>query len=330
MTIPFSLALGRAAGRYAFAALLPLAAPWAPAQDYPNHPVRIVVPFAAGGPADIYARFIAMRLQESLGQPFIVEDKPGAGSIIGTDAVAKSAPDGYTLLLMSNTHTVNESLFATKPYQLRRDFAPIAPINSSDLVLVTRSTLAVADLGELLRLARAKPGSLSYASSGPGTPYHMAGELFKAMAGVSIVHIPYRGSSSARTDVLGGQVDMMFDAVPTMSEHIRAGKVKAMGTTGLVRSAVLPDVPTLAEAGVPKYEATIWLGLLAPKATPTAIVSRLNAEVSRIVGDPETARAWKAQGATPMLMSVAEFTRYIEADIAKWATIVRMSGAKAE
>ncbi len=303
---------------------------WAMAQDYPSHPVRVIVPFAAGGPADVYARFLARGLQESMGQPFIIDNRPGAGSLIGTDAVAKSAPDGYTLLLMSNTHTVNESLFATKPYVLLRDFAPIAPINASELVLVTRSTLPVNNLGELLKLAKAKPGSLSYASSGPGTPYHMAGELFKAMAGVSIVHIPYRGSSGARTDVLGGQVDMMFDAVPTMSEHIRAGKVKAMGTTGTTRSAVLPDVPTVAEAGVPKYEATIWLGLMAPKATPPAIVTRLNAEVSRIVAQPETARAWTAQGAAPMVMSVADFTAYVQADIAKWARIVKISGAKPE
>ena len=312
------------------AAALVAVSPWAAAQGYPSHAVRLIVPFAAGGPADVYARLLARCLQESLGQPFIVDNRPGAGSIIGTDAVAKSAPDGYTLLLMSNTQTVNESLFATKPYQLLRDFAPIAPINASELVLVTRSTLPVNNLADLLKLAKAKPGSLSYASSGPGTPYHMAGELFKAMAGVSIVHIPYRGSSGARTDVLGGQVDMMFDAVPTMSEHIRAGKVKAMGTTGTVRSAVLPDVPTVAEAGVPKYEATIWLGLMAPKATPPAIVARLNAEVSRLVGLPETARAWTAQGATPMVMSVAEFRRYVQGDIAKWARIVKISGAKAE
>ena len=330
MTTTLSRILRRSARRHCATALLAVAAPWALAQDYPNHAVRIIVPFAAGGPADIYARFIAMHLQESLNQPFVVEDKPGAGSIIGTDAVAKSAPDGYTLLLMSNTQTVNESLFATKPYQLLRDLAPVAPINYSDLVLVTRSSLPVANLAELLRLAKSKPGSLTYASSGPGTPYHMAGELFKAMAGVSIVHIPYRGSSGARTDVLGGQVDMMFDAVPTMSEHIRAGKVKAMGTTGLARSAVMPEVPTIAEAGVPKYEATIWLGLMAPKATPAAIVNRLNAEVSRIVGDPETARAWKAQGATPMVMGVADFTRYVQGDIVKWAKIVKISGAKVE
>ena len=304
--------------------------PGVAAQDYPTRPVRIIVPFAAGGPADVYARFLAQRLQESMGQTFIVDDRPGAGSIIGTDAVAKSAPDGYTLLLMSNTHTVNESLIATKPFQLMRDFAPVAAINSSDLVLVARSGLPATTLAELIAAAKAKPGALSYASSGPGTPYHMAGELFKAMAGVSILHIPYKGSSGARTDVLGGQVDLMFDAVPTMSEHIRAGKVKALGTTGTARSAVLPDVPTIAEAGVPGYEATIWLGLMAPKNTPAAIVARLNAEVVKIVANPDVAKAWKAQGASPMPMSVAEFTRYLDDDIVKWAHIVKVSGAKPE
>jgi tripartite-type tricarboxylate transporter receptor subunit TctC len=305
-------------------------APLVAAQDYPSKPVRIIVPFAAGGPADVYARFIAQRLQESMGQTFIVDDRPGAGSIIGTDAVAKSPPDGYTLLLMSNTHTVNESLIPNKPFQLMRDFVPVAPINSSDLVLVARSGLPASTLAELIAAAKAKPGALSYASSGPGTPYHMAGELFKAMAGVSILHIPYKGSSGARTDVLGGQVDMMFDAVPTMTEHIRAGKVKALGTTGATRSAVMPDVPTIAEAGVPGYEATIWLGLMAPKNTPAAIVARLNAEVAKIVANADTAKAWKAQGAIPMTMSTAEFTRYLNDDIVKWAHIVKVSGAKPE
>ena len=179
-------------------------------------------------------------------------------------------------------------------------------------------------------MAKSRPGALSYASSGPGTPYHMAGELFKAMAGVSILHIPYRGSAGARTDVLGGQVDMMFDAVPTMTEHVRAGKVKAMATTGLARSAVLPDVPTVDQAGVPKYEATLWLGLMAPKGTPPAIVERLNAEVVKIASNPDVIRAWKAQGATPMTMNVADFTRYMNDDIAKWARVVKISGAKAD
>jgi tripartite-type tricarboxylate transporter receptor subunit TctC len=298
------------------------------AQDYPVRPARVIVPFAAGGPADVYGRVLAQRLQEALGQPFVVDDRPGAGSLIGTDLVAKSAPDGYTLLLMSNTHTVNESLFASKPYQLMRDFAPITPINSSDLVLVGRTGLEARTLAELLRQARAKPGSLTYASSGPGTPYHMAGELFKAMAGVSIVHIPYRGSSGARSDVLGGQVDLMFDAIPTMAEHVRAGKVKAFGTTGSARSPVMPDVPTIAEAGVPGYEAVIWLGLMAPKGTPPAIVNRLHDEVARIVSSPEIAKAWIAQGATPMSMSVDDFGRYLAQDIDKWARIVKISGAK--
>ena len=300
------------------------------AQDYPARPVRIIVPFAAGGPADVYARFLATKLQESMGQPFVVDNRPGAGSIIGTDAVAKSAPDGYTLLLMSNTHTVNESLIATKPFQLMRDFAPIAPINSSDLVLVARGSLPVANVQELIAAAKAKPGAMTYASSGPGTPYHMAGELFKAMAGVSILHIPYKGSSGARTDVLGGQVDLMFDAVTTMTEHVRSGKVKALGTTGKTRSEVMPEVPTIAESGVAGYEATIWLGLMAPKNTPPQIVSRLNAEVGRIVGHPDVAKAWRVQGAVPMTMSVAEFTKYLNDDIVKWAHIVKVSGAKPE
>lgn len=198
------------------------------AQDYPAKPVRIIVPFAPGGSADVFGRFIAQKLQESLGQNFVVDNRPGAGSVIGTDAVAKSAPDGYTLLLMSNTHTVNESLIPNKPFQLMRDFVAIAPINYSDLVLVAKSSLPATSLQDVLMQAKAKADALSYASSGPGTPYHMAGELLKSMAGVSILHVPYKGSAGARTDVLGGQVDLMFDAIPTMSEHIRAGKVKAL------------------------------------------------------------------------------------------------------
>lgn len=300
------------------------------AQDYPSRPVRIIVPFAPGGSADVYARLLATKLQESWGQSFVIDNRPGAGSIIGTDAVAKSAPDGYTLLLMSNAHTVNESLIPNKPFQLLRDFAPIAPISSSDLVLVARADLPARDLGELLKLAKAKPGALSYASSGPGTPYHMAGELFKAMAGVAILHVPYKGSSAARSDVLGGQVDLMFDAVPTMVESIRGGRVKALATTGKTRSDVLPEVPTVDEAGVPKYEATIWLGLMAPKGTPPAIVAKLNAEIGRIVGAPEVAKAWKVQGTTPMVMGVDEFARYVADDITKWAHIVQVSGAKAD
>ena len=316
------------AGLALLAGLLPAIS--AQAQDYPSRPVRIIVPFAPGGSADVFGRFIAQRLQESMGQSFIVDNRPGGGSVIGTDAVAKAAPDGYMLLLMSNTHTVNESLIPNKPFMLMRDFVPVAPINASDLVLVTKTGLPFNTLAGLIAAAKLRPGNMSYASSGPGTPYHMAGELFKAMAGIAIVHIPYKGSSGARTDVLGGQLEMMFDAIPTMSEHIKAGKVVALATTGKTRSATLPDVPTMAEAGVPGYEATIWLGLMAPKGTPPAIVQKLNAEVAKITGNAEVRRNWAQQGSAPLTMGVDEFDRYLRADIAKWANIVKISGAKAE
>src|SRR6266481_9236094 len=250
---------------------------------YPTKPVKIVVPYSAGGPADIYARFIGDRLQKTLGQPFVIENRPGAGAIIGTDVVAKSAPDGYTLLMMSNTHTVNESLFSKKPYSLMRDLAPVSPINYSDLLLVVNPSVPAKNLKELIALAKAKPGVLNYASSGPGTPYHMAGELFKYMAGVDIVHVPHKGSDQARTAVLGGQVQMMFDAISTIVSHVRAGKLKGLATTGKVRSAVTPEIPTAAEAGVPGYEATIWLGLMAPAGTPRPILERLSAQVNKVL-----------------------------------------------
>ncbi|MFC6283086.1 MULTISPECIES: tripartite tricarboxylate transporter substrate binding protein [Polaromonas] len=302
----------------------------ATAQTYPSKPVKIIVPFAAGGPADNYARFIAQRLQDALGQPFVVDDRPGAGSVIGTDVVAKSAPDGYTLLLMSNTHTVNESLIPNKPFQLMRDFVAIAPINYSDLVLVANPALPASNLKELMAQAKAKPGKINYASSGPGTPYHMAGELFKSMAGISLVHIPYRGSSGARTDVMGGQVELMFDAVTTMAEQVKAGKVKALATTGKVRSDVLPDVPTMSEAGLPGYEATIWLGLMAPRGTPKAVVDKLNDTVSKIAGQADVRQIWIKQGAVPMVMTPEVFDKYARDDISKWAQVIKTAGIKVD
>jgi tripartite-type tricarboxylate transporter receptor subunit TctC len=311
-------------------AFVAVAAPLALAQDYPNRPVRIIVPFAAGGPADVYARFLGQRLQEALGQPFIVDNRPGGGSVIGTEAVAKSAADGYTLLMMSNTHTVNESLMQTKPYQLMRDFVAVAPVNYSDLVLVVHPSVKANTVAELVAEAKAQPGKMSYASSGPGTPYHMAGELFKAMAGVDILHVPYKGSAGARTDILGGQVQMMFDAVTVMAPHAREGKVRALATSGTSRSSVLPNVPTVSESGVPGYEATIWLGIMAPKNTPPAIVNKLNAEIVKIVSQPQVKGDWGKQGATGMAMSPPEFEKYMNADIIKWERIVKISGAKAD
>jgi tripartite-type tricarboxylate transporter receptor subunit TctC len=299
-------------------------------QAYPNRPVKIIVPFAASGPADNYARFVAQRLQEALGQTFVVDNRPGAGSIIGTDAAAKAAPDGYTLLMMSNTQTVNESLIPVRPFNLLKDFVPIAPINYSDLVLVAHPSVPAQNLPELIKYAKANPGKINYASSGNGTPYHMAGELFKYMAGVNMTHIPYKGSAAARTDVLSGQVDVMFDAVTTMTENIKAGKVRGLATTGRSRSTVAPELPTVNEDGVPKYESLIWLGIMAPTGTPDAIVQRLNTEINKIVNAPDVKATWAKQGAVAMSMTAPIFAKYVADDVAKWATIVKVSGAKAD
>jgi tripartite-type tricarboxylate transporter receptor subunit TctC len=247
---------------------------------------------------------------------------------VGTDAAAKSAPDGYTLLLMSNAHTVNETLIPNKPYSLTRDFVAVAPINYSDLMIVVNPGVKAATLQEFVALAKAQPGKLNYASSGPGTPYHMAGELFKSMAGVDIVHVPYKESSAARTGVIGGQVEMMFDAVTTMNEQAKGGKVRALATTGTSRSPVTPDLPTVSESGVPGYEAVIWLGVMAPKGTPGAIVSKLNAEIAKVVNRPDTRAEWAKQGASAMTMPPDEFSKYVAADIAKWEKVIKVSGAK--
>jgi tripartite-type tricarboxylate transporter receptor subunit TctC len=304
------------------------AASWS--QAFPSRPVKIVVPYGVGGPADIYARFLGAKLQETMGQSFVVEDRPGAGSIVGTDHVAKSAPDGYTLLMMSNTHTVNETLIPKKPFELMRDFAPITGVNYSDLLMVIHPSVPAGSLREFIALAKSKPGGLNYASSGNGTPYHMAGELFKAMAGVDLVHVPHKGSDGARNSILGGQVQMMFDAVPTMAANARAGKVKALATSGKSRSPVTPDVPTVSEAGVPGYESGIWLGLMAPAGTPRPILVKLNAEANKIIKSDEVKAAWAKQGVFPMGMSIEQFDRFLREEIVKWAKVVKVSGAKAD
>ncbi len=311
------------------AAALSLATPVA-AQDYPTRTVKIVVPFGAGGSADVYARIMGQQLQEALKRPFVVENRPGAGAVIGTDEVARSAPDGHTLLMMSNTHTTNETLIAQKSYQLMRDFVPVAPVNSADLAFVVHPAVQANTMAEFIALARSKPGALNYASSGPGTPYHMAGELFKSMSGTDIVHVPHRGSGEARTSVIGGHVQMMMDAITTMAPNVQAGQVKILGVTGAKRSAVLPDVPTVAEGGVPGYEATIWLGLMAPAGTPKPIVEKLNAEINKILARPDVQEAWAKQGAVPLVMTPEEFDRYLRADIEKWAQVVKVSGAKVQ
>jgi tripartite-type tricarboxylate transporter receptor subunit TctC len=302
-----------------------LAGAAARAEDYPVRPIRVVVPFGPGGPADVAARLIGNVLQESFGQPFVIENRPGAGGVIGTQEAAKSPPDGYTLLMMSNTQTANESLvpLAQRKYELMRDLVPIAPVNYSDLVIVVHPDVAARTLQDFIALAKSQPGKLNYASSGQGTPYHMAGELFKTMAGVDIVHVPYRNSGEARSGVIGGQVQMMIDAVPAMAPNIAEKQVRALATTGTARSNVLPDVPTVTEAGVPGYEATIWLGLMAPAGTPKPIIDKLNAAVSAFVRRPEILKLWQEQGALPMSMSPEEFDKFLRNDIAKWAEVVK-------
>lgn len=297
-------------------------------QDYPSRTVRFIVPFGVGGPADVYARVLAQHLSESLKQSFIVENRPGAGSIIGSDLVAKSPPDGYTLLVMSNTHTTNESLVPNKPFQLMRDFEPVSPINYSDVMMVVHPAVPAQNLREFIALAKAQPGKLNYASSGTGTPYHMAGELFKAMSGTDIVHVPHKSSGDMRSSVLGGHVHMMFDAITVTAANVRAGKLRALGTSGRERSPVTPDVPTVAEAGVPGYESTIWIGVMAPKGTPQPVVELLNREIRKVMDRAEVKEVWAKQGAFPMHMSPREFARYLEADIEKWAKVVERAGLR--
>lgn len=318
------------ASRLSLAILAAAVAVPAMAQSWPAKPVRIVVPFGPGGPADIYARAVGQELTEVLKQQFVIDNKPGAGAVIGTDIVAKAAPDGYTLLMMSNTHTTNETLLTNKPYMLMRDLAPVAPVNSSDLVMVVHPSVPAKTLAEFIALAKREPGKLAYASSGPGTPYHMAGELFKAMTGADVLHVPHKSSGEARNAVMGGHVQMMFDAVTTMKGSIDAGHVRALGTTGDKRSEILPDVPTVAEAGVPGYEATIWLGIMAPTGTPKEVVDKLNAEIGNVLAKPAIREAWAKQGATSMTMTPAEFGAFLQRDIDKWAKVVQVSGAKVQ
>jgi tripartite-type tricarboxylate transporter receptor subunit TctC len=298
------------------------------AQDYPTRPIRIIVPFGAGGPADVAARLIGNILQESLGQPLVIENRPGAGAVIGTLEAAKSAPDGYTLLMMSNTQTANESLVPQRKYQLMRDLVAIAPLNVADLVIVVHPSVPATTLKEFIALAKSQPGKLNYASSGQGTPYHMAGELFKTVAGVDLVHVPYRNSGEARSGIIGGQVQMMIDAVTAMAPNVSQGQVRALAITGTARSSVLPDVPTVAEAGLPGYEATIWLGLMAPTGTPKPIIDKLNAAVNAAIKRPEIVKLWAEQGAAPMSMTPEEFDKYLRSDIVKWADVVKQFGDK--
>jgi tripartite-type tricarboxylate transporter receptor subunit TctC len=300
------------------------------AQDYPSRTIRFIVPFGAGGPTDVFTRAIAEELRKELNQPYMLDNRPGAGTIIGTAEAARAAPDGYTLLMVSATQTTVETLSPNKPYKLMRDFVPVASLMNSELVMVVHPSVPANNLAEFIALAKAKPGTLNYASSGIGSNYHMAAELVKNLAGIDIVHVPYKGSTGARNDIIAGQVDMMFDSVPTMAPMIETGRVKPLGTSGRVRSSALPNVPTLAEAGIPGYEATIWLGVMAPAGTPQAIVDRLNTEIGKILARPDIAAAWRAQGANPMIMKPDAFGGYMQSEIERWAKVIKANGIKSD
>jgi tripartite-type tricarboxylate transporter receptor subunit TctC len=295
----------------------------AAAEDYPTRTVKIIVPFGAGGPTDVYTRAISEELRKSLHQTFIMENRPGAGTTIGTDAVAKAAPDGYTLLMISGTQTVNETLYRKKQCPLLRDLVAVAPLIDTDLVLVVHPSVPAKNLAELLALARAKPGTINYGSSGPGSNYHMAGELLKNITGVDIVHVPYKGPTGARNDILSGQIQMLFDSVPTMAPMIKAGLVRAIGTSGKTRSPILSDVPTLDEAGAKGFQATLWTGFMAPAATPKEIIAKLHDAITKAVSQPAIQKQWEEQGANPMTMSQAEYQAFIKAQIEKWAGIIK-------
>ena len=298
------------------------------AEDYPSRPVRIIAPFGAGGPTDVFSRIVADELQRALHQAFVIENRPGAGTTIGTDVVAHSPPDGYTLLMVSATQCVNETLFPHKHYKLMQDLAAVAPLIDSDLVLVVHPSVPVKTLADLLALARAKPGTLNYGSSGPGSNYHMAAELLRHLTGINIVHVPYKGSTGARNDIISGNIQLLFDSVPTMAPLIKAGMVRALGTSGKTRSPILPEVPTIAEAGVAGFQASLWVGFMVPAATPQPVVDKLNTEIAKILSRPDIKASWEKQGATPVVMPPAEFKKFMDAEVVKWAGIIQANHIK--
>jgi tripartite-type tricarboxylate transporter receptor subunit TctC len=303
---------------------------------WPAKPVRIVVPFAPAGTTDILARALAPELGKAFGQTFIIDNKPGAGGNLGADAVAKSAPDGYTLLMGTvGTHAINAALYPKMPYDPVRDFVPIVLVAGVPNVLVMNPAKAEADkirsVADLIRYARANPGKLNMASSGNGTSIHLSGELFKSMTGTYMLHFPYRGSGPALLDLMGGTMDLMFDNLPSALPQIKAGKLKALAVTSAQRSAALPDVPTVAEAGPLKgYEASSWFGLFAPSGTPADIVARIQQETARALQSPALKERLLAQGAIPGGQSPAEFAKFIAAETTKWAQVVKVSGAKVD
>ena len=317
--------------RWAVGAVLALLATGAWGQAHPAKPIRLVVPFPAGGTTDILARAVGQKLTEAWGQPVVVDNRPGAGGNIGAELVAKAAPDGYTLLMGTvGTHAINASLYAKMPYDHIKDFAPVILVAGVPNVLVVNPAVPVNSVQELIAYAKANPGRLNFASSGSGTSIHLSGELFKVMAGVQMTHIPYKGSAPALQDLIGGQVQLMFDNLPSALPQIKGGKLRALAVTSAARAAALPDVPTVAEAGLPGFEASSWFGVLAPAGTPVAIIARLNAEIAKWLASPEAREKLASQGANAAGGSPEDFAKHIAAETAKWQKVVKESGAKVD
>jgi tripartite-type tricarboxylate transporter receptor subunit TctC len=302
-----------------------------PAQEYPEKTIRLIVPYTPGGTADMLARTIGQKLSASMGQQVIVDNRPGAGGNIGADLAAKAAPDGYTLLVGTvATHAINPSLYPNMPYNAEKDFAPIILMVTLPNVLVVNPSLPVHSVKELIAIAKSKPGELAFASSGNGTSLHLSGELFKKMTGVDMIHIPYKGSAPAVTDLVGGQVQLMFDNLPSSLQQIKAGKLRALAVTGPRRSPVLPDLPTLSESGLAGFSITSWFALYAPAGTPAKILSKLNKAAAQAIASKELREQWMAQGLEPAGGTAEQLAEFRRIEAPKWEKLIRESGARVD
>ena len=321
--MPFTSLHRRRFTGLACAALCAAATPFAWASDYPNKPVKLVVPYPPGGPTDIVARVVAQKLQEQMGQPFVVDNRPGAGANIGAEAVARSPTDGYTLVVATTAHAINPSLFSKLNYSITKDFAPVSQLTSGPLVIVTHPATPANNVKELIALAKSKQGELNYASSGNGQSTHLSAELFSASAGVKMAHVPYKGSAPALTDVMGGQADLMFDTMLSSMPHVKAGKLKALAVSSRARMPELPSVPTVRESGIKDFEVEEWNGFFVPAGTPAATVARLQELVQKALALPDTKSGLEKLGLTPVGSGAAQFSAFVAAERARWAQVVK-------
>jgi tripartite-type tricarboxylate transporter receptor subunit TctC len=317
----------RTTTRLAAAALLACCA-GATAQNYPEKSIRMIVPYAAGGNADLLARVVSQKLGEAFAQQIIVDNRAGANGVIGTELLAKAAPDGYTLAFTASGHSINPGMYARVPYDPIRDFAPICQTSSTPILIAVTAALPAKTVKALVALAKSRPGDLSYASQGNGSPGHLAGALFNSMNGVSIVHIPYKSTAQAITDLTSGQVQMMYPSATSIIPHVRAGRLRAVAIATKQRSALAPDIPTAAESGLPGFEAGIWNGMLAPAGTPAAIIEKLHATVAKLIQSADTRDRILGMGADPVISTPAEFSAFIAAELKKWTKVIKDSGAK--